>query len=102
MLKPVSFTAIDIAAGALKPFFNSWRYLVRKYTVPSEAIPKAMLKIKMVDGLKRMSKKPITPAVITKGIKHGNLDSKMIRIDLNKAIPTMAIKIISMIKLSYK
>lgn len=70
--------------------------------VPSELIPKAILKIKMVEGLKRMSKKPIIPAVITRGIKHGNLDRIIIRTERNKAIPTIAIKIISINKLSNK
>ena len=65
-------------------------------------MPKAILKIKIVVGLNRIPKKPIMPAVITNGIKHGNFDSKIILTDLNKAIPTMAIKIISINKLSNK
>ena len=41
-------------------------------------MPKAILKIKIVVGLNRISKKPIIPAVITNGIKHGNFDSKIL------------------------
>ena len=70
--------------------------------VPSDEIPKAMLKIRMVDGLKRMSKKPIMPAVITSGIRHGSFDKIMILTERNRAMPTMAIKIISITRLSNK
>ena len=38
----------------------------------SEAIPKAILKIRMVEGFRLMPKYPMIPAVIKSGIKLGN------------------------------
>ena len=103
MLNPVSLIAALIAPnGSPLFFFNSCRYLVSRYMVPSDAIPNAMLKIKMVEGLKRIFKNPIIPAVITNGIRQGNLDKIMMLTERNRAIPTMAISIISIKRLSNK
>ena len=47
--------------------------------MPSDEMPNAMLKIRIVEGLKRMSRKPITPAVIIRGMRHGSLESMMMK-----------------------
>ena len=61
-----------------------------------------MLKIKMVEGLKLIAKKPMIPAVITSGINTGNFDKTMIRTDLNNNNATSVSRMTSMVKLSYK
>ena len=70
--------------------------------VPSDEIPNAILKIRIVDGLNRIPIYPIIPAVIISGIIQGSFESKIILKDLNKANPTMVINKISINKLSNK
>jgi hypothetical protein len=70
--------------------------------VPSLAIPKAILKISIVEGLKCIPKKPMIPAVIKRGIRHGIFDKTIIPIDLNKARPISKISTIAIIKLTNK
>lgn len=52
--------------------------------VISMAIPKAMLKTNTVLGFKGTPAHPITPAVITSGIKLGNKEHTSIRNDLKR------------------
>ena len=84
MLTPVSFivseTAFEILNGKSR---SSWRYLVRKYIVPSDEIPNAILNTKMVDGLIGTPIYPITPAVTRSGKIFGIRDTRIIRPDLN-------------------
>jgi hypothetical protein len=62
--------------------------------VPSLDIPKAMEKIKMVLGLSAIPKWPINPAVISKGMRLGNVDMITIfQLLNNKAIKTQIKKI---------
>ena len=70
--------------------------------VPSDEIPKAILKIKIVDGLNRIPKNPMIPAVIANGIKQGSFDNMIIRNERNNAIPTIVISKISISKLYSK
>ena len=80
MLTPFSWIVSDTVFEMLPAWrFNSCRYLVRKYIVPSEAIPNAMLKIKIVDGFSEIFAKPIMPAVISKGTSDGISAIKIIR-----------------------
>ena len=73
---------------------------MRKYIVPSDEIPKAILNIKIVDGLNRIPKNPMIPAVIANGIRQGSFDKMIMRNERNNAIPTIVISRISMSKLS--
>ena len=52
--------------------------------VTSIAIPRAILKIKTVEGFNAIPTQPIRPAVITKGITLGIKEQSKIRTDLNK------------------
>src|SRR5678810_347552 len=58
--------------------------LTKKRMVMSIAIPSATLKIKTVDGFKGIPTHPMTPAVITSGIKLGSKEHNKILHDLNR------------------
>ena len=70
--------------------------------VPSEAIPNAMLNIRIVDGLRGMLKNPIIPAVISKGIRLGKMETAIILNDIKSKNMIMEIKNIASNMLSIR
>ena len=69
MLAPISFMLLLTATGTKKLLAkSSCRYLARKCIEKSTEIPKAMLKVMAVLGLKGIPAKPISPAVTRMGI----------------------------------
>ena len=83
MLIPVSLNAEKIA------LFSNHLILILdgillKMIVSSTDIPKAILKINIVEGFKGIPVKPITPAVIINGSKFGINEIRIILNDLNK------------------
>ena len=68
--------------------------------VTSMAIPSATLKTSTVDGFKAMPTQPITPAVITKGIRlgineHNNMRNERNKYNIQRVINKNAQKILS-------
>ena len=70
---------------------NSCLYLAKKWIVSSTEIPKAILKTKMVEGLRGIPENPITPAVIISGNKLGINEMTIILNDRNKYAINIAI-----------
>ena len=84
MLTPVSRITVETVREMLPPNFRiSCRYLVRKYMVPSLAIPNAIEKIRIVDGFNGILKYPIIAAVISNGVILGISAITTIRKDIN-------------------
>ena len=84
MLAPISFILLLTAMGTKKLLANSsCRYLARKCIEKSTEIPKAILKVMAVLGLKGIPANPISPAVTRIGMMLGISDMMIIFLFLN-------------------
>ena len=70
--------------------------------VSSTDIPKAILKIKMVEGFIGIPKNPIRPAVVINGRRFGNKETSTILTEENKIDINDAISIIAKMRLVIK
>src|SRR5215203_2018091 len=84
ILRPVEWMVSTTVTLASDPFADCCLKFTKKRMVISMAIPSATLKIKTVDGFSGIPTHPITPAVITSGIKFGNKEHNKIFHDLNR------------------